>query len=222
MLKIFYLLLETLEIISIFSFIRFYFKSVFVKLESSIFYISKNIFNFLSKTLNSDKDCELFLLEVLFNWLCLLFISLSFSFIIFINEELETSILEIFFETFFLTWVLLYIPDIFLYNFNNFSNKLHFLRFDFINFILPYIEIFSQFIKSFTLSIRLNVNFISGHLLFTFIVILFEFLYNLLFKSSLFLFFLFIFVYSMEVFISVLQIYVIFLLTTLYIHESKI
>lgn len=54
-----------------------------------------------------------------------MFIFIVFSLVVFICEEFSTSILEVFFETFFVTWVFLYFPDFFIFGVKCFNNKVN-------------------------------------------------------------------------------------------------
>lgn len=150
-----------------------------------------------------------------------MFLLVIFSFIIFVNEELETSILEILFETCFITVVLFYIPDVFIFGYSFFLNRLNYFINVILNVIIPFVELISYFLKSLILSVRLNTNFISGHLLLIVIFIFLEFFIKLKNKLLSFaLFLLLILFYMLEVLVCILQIYVILCLVVLVTHES--
>lgn len=86
---------------------------------------------------------------------------------------------------------------------------------------LPFINLFSGLCKCFILSIRINTNFISGHLLISLFVILLELLLtSFLFSFTFFVQLLFFFIYSIELLISLLQVRVLGLLALTYVKDS--
>ena len=189
---------------------------------NNIYKLINFIVNKILVSLSSDRDSEFLFKEIICYFFFYLIIFIILSLVLFINEELDTSLTEIFFETFFISWVFFYFPDFIIYGLKSINNKITYDASLIINFILPFIELLSNLIKITTVSIRINTNYISGHLLLTIFILIFEFTMNLFFFKTSFIFSIIIsFIYLLEVIISILQLYVLLILLVLYIQESN-
>lgn len=186
----------------------------------------KVVNNFISKvnlSFTNDREDDLFVKEVVYYWLFYMLLLIIISLVIFVNEEFDTSLSEVIFEVLFIVWVAHYIPDLWVHGISTLNSKLSTNLGKSISIFLPVIECFSQLIKVLTLGIRLNTNYISGHLLITVFLVLFDFLILSYFLNYSVLMFLFIlFIYSLEIFITLLQLYVLCILITLYVQDAAI
>lgn len=216
------LFLETIFIKSFFLVFNFSFRSFFYIFQVNFILFVNSIYNKVMILLGVDRDCSLFFNEFLNFWCLNLFFFILLSLVIFINEEFDTSLTELFFESSFLTWVIFYFPDFLIFGFSVFINKIIFVYSNGMQFILPFLEVFSSVLKSFVLSIRINTNYISGHLLLTFLCVMFNYFYLVGFIFFLFFYIiLFNFLFFLEVFIVILQLYVLVILTSIYIKELQ-
>ena len=112
----------------------------------------------------------------------------------------------------------------FKYSFKVLNNKINWLKWNTLYFILPYIEIFSFLIKNFSSCFRMYSNFISGHLILILLFLLIKyfnivFFYQYLLIFTLILTFIFLLINLLEIFIGWIQYYVILLLNTLFCSE---
>lgn len=213
------LLYFLVEFIDFFKSPLYFFRSVFFSFSIVSFFSS--IFSFLYFSFLLSRESSFFSKDVFFYWLLYLFIFIPFSLVIFISEEIGSSLSEVFFESFFITWLLYFSPDFFVFGFSVFSSKFSFYLPFLSLFFFPFINIFSSICKSFIISLRINTNFISGHLLLSLFFVLFEFFLLLLFfHSSFFLIFPLFFIYLLELFVALIQVYVLSLISFLYIKES--
>lgn len=112
---------------------------LFLLFQFSTYYKQLNIYNnfliildllffYFTLLISFDRDDELLIKFLFFNWLIYLFIFVIYSLVIFINEELDTSLSEIFFETFFFTFFLFFFPDFIIFFFMFFLIELSFLQ----------------------------------------------------------------------------------------------
>lgn len=218
---VFYILLE---FYNFFLFPVFNLKFTFFYFYDLVCTFSKNTSIIFSKFLYAflnDRDSDFLIKDFVFTFFIYLLLFVFFSLIVFINEELSTSVFEVFFDTFFFTWFIFYFPDFFVYGFNSFNNKFGPTSLSFSSFFIPFVEFFSGLLKSFILSVRLNTNYISGHLMFSLVFLVFElFLFLNLHFSFLFLKFILLFIYLLEFCMIIAQFYVLILLVLTYVKQS--
>ena len=83
-------------------------------------------------------------------------------------------------------------------------------------FLLPIVELISQMIRPLTLMVRLSTNLAAGH------IILYIFSYFALLSNILtpLIYFLLVALFTLEVFISILQAYILITLIGLYVEET--
>lgn len=144
------------------------------------------------------------------------------SLVIFINEDFDSSILEVFFDTFFITCFIFFFADFIIVGFKFFINRISLSLSNFILLLLPFLEIFSGLIKSFILSVRINTNYLSGHLLISIFFLVINFLLFSYYFSNIFFFALFLsFLYFLEVLVSFLQVYVLFILVLINVQDNN-